>query len=192
MSGLPMRLFALLLALPMPMAECAGNDTRPPGAVGHADRTSSQLQADKAPPDCSGLSSLIDKRACYGRQDPALIDECERIHPMRCKPYREMYVAERELAEVEQASMASARRVYANYTEGDASYLSDLDATARRANEAWRSYREAQCALEPFAQGMSRNLSEDLAEACRARLTRNRTDEIKVLYAPARTESEQP
>jgi uncharacterized protein YecT (DUF1311 family) len=103
-----------------------------------------------------------------------------------------MYAAERELAEVERASIASARRAYADYTEGDAGYLSDLDATARRANAAWRAYREAQCALEPFAQGMTRDLSEDLTEACRVRMTRSRIDELKALYAPARTESEQP
>jgi hypothetical protein len=192
MSGFPIRLSTFLLALTMPIAGCAGNDTRPPGASGHTGQATSQSQTDGVSPDCSGLSSLIEKRACYFRQDPALIDECERIHPMRCRPYREMHAAERELAEVERASIASARRAYADYTEGDAGYLSDLDAAARRSNAAWRAYREAQCALEPFAQGMTRDLSEDLTEACRVRMTRSRIDELKALYAPARTESEQP
>jgi len=87
-------------------------------------------------------------------------------------------------------SIASARKAYGSYTDGDAGYLADLDATAREANRAWRAYREAQCALEPFAQGMSRDLAENLAEACRARMTRIRIDELRALYAPARMEDE--
>jgi uncharacterized protein YecT (DUF1311 family) len=126
-----------------------------------------------------------DKRACYGKQDQASIDECERTHPMRCKPYREMHGAERALTEIEQFSIASARKTYASYADGDAAYLNALDAAAREANRAWRAYREAQCVLEPFAQGMSRDLSEHLAEVCRVRMTRARIDEIKALHTAA-------
>jgi uncharacterized protein YecT (DUF1311 family) len=126
-----------------------------------------------------------DKRACYDKQDQASIDDCERTHSMRCKPYREMHLAERQLSEIEQSSIASARKNYASYVDGDATYLNDLDATAREANRAWRAYREAQCTLEPFAQGMSRDLSEHLAEVCRARMTRARIDEIKAFHTNA-------
>ena len=179
-----------LLALVMPMAGCAGNDSPHHVVTTGSSQEPTQLPANDAPQDCDGLASLADKRVCYGEQDQASIDDCERTHPMRCKPYREMHVAERELAQVEQSSIASARKAYASYTDGDAGYLTDLDSAAREANRAWRAYREAQCALEPFAQGMSRDLAENLAEACRARMTRIRIDELRALYAPARMEGE--
>lgn len=179
-----------LLALVMPMAGCAGNDSPHHVVTTGSSQEPTQLPANDAPQDCDGLASLADKRVCYGEQDQASIDDCEHTHPMRCKPYREMHVAERELAQVEQSSIASARKAYASYTDGDAGYLTDLDSAAREANRAWRAYREAQCALEPFAQGMSRDLAENLAEACRARMTRIRIDELRALYAPARMEGE--
>jgi hypothetical protein len=180
-----LRLPLFMLALAMPMAECAGNDTPHRIAVTGSSQKPAQLPANDAPQDCDDLASLVDKRACYGKQDQASIDDCERTHPMRCKPYREMHLAERQLAEVEQSSIASARKTYASYAAGDAAYLSDLDAAAREANRAWRAYREAQCLLEPFAQGMSRDLSEHIAEACRAQMTRARIDEIKASHAAA-------
>ncbi|MBL8262277.1 MAG: DUF1311 domain-containing protein [Xanthomonadaceae bacterium] len=181
-----------LLALAAPMSGCAGNDSPHRIAVTGSSQKPAQPPANDAPQDCDGLASLIDKRVCYSKQDQASIDDCERTHPMRCKPYREMHLAERQLAEVEQSSIASARKAYASYADGDAAYLNDLEAAAREANRAWHAYREAQCSLEPFAQGMSRDLSEHLAEACRVRMTRARIDELTTLYAPARMEGEQP
>lgn len=189
---LHLRIHLFLLALAMPMAGCAGNDSPHRIAATASSQKPAQLPSDNAPQDCDGIASLVDKRACYGKQDQTSIDDCERTHPMRCKPYREMHLAERDLAKIEQSSIASARRTYASYADDDAAYLNDLDAAAREANRAWRAYREAQCTLEPFAQGMSRDLSEHLAEACRARMTRARTDELTALYAPARMESKQP
>jgi uncharacterized protein YecT (DUF1311 family) len=182
---LPLRLPLFLLALAMPMVGCAGNDSPHLVATTGSSQKSTQLPGNDAPQDCDGLASLVDKRACYGKQDQASIDGCERTHPMRCKSYREMHGAERQLAEVEQSSIASVRKAYASYADGDAAYLDDLDAAAREANRAWRAYREAQCALEPFAQGMSRDLSEHLAEVCRIRMTRARIDEIKGFHTDA-------
>lgn len=182
---LPLRTPLFLLALTMPMAGLAGNDSPSLAAAASPGQKPQHSRAETVPVDCDGIPSLGDKRACHARQDQNLIDACERTHPMRCKPYREMHVAERQLAEVEQSSIASARKTYASYTDGDAAYLNDLDAAAGEANRAWRAYREAQCALEPFAQGMSRDLSEHLAEACRVRMTRARIDEIKGFHTDA-------
>ena len=175
----------LFLALTMPMAGLAGSDSPNPAATAGDGQKPQHSRAETVPEDCDGIPSLGDKRACYARQDQNLIDECERTHPMRCKPYRDMDGAERELAKVEQSSIASSRKTYASYADSDAAYLTDLEAAAREANRAWRAYREAQCTLEPFAQGMSRDLSERLAEACRARMTRARIDELKTLHPPA-------
>ena len=175
----------LFLTLMIPMAGLAGNDSPYLVAAASPGQKPQHSPAETVPEDCDSIPSLIDKRACHVRQDQNLIDACERTHPMRCKPYREMHVAERELAEVEQSSIASARKAYASYADSDAAYLTDLEAAARKANHAWRAYREAQCTLEPFAQGMSRNLSEHLAEACRVRMTRARIDEIRARHPPA-------
>ena len=180
-----LRLPLFMLALAMPMAGCAGNDSPHRIAVIGSSQKPAQLAANDAPQDCDGLALLADKRVCYGKQDQASIDDCERTHPMRCKPYREMHLAERQLTEVEESSIASVRKAYASYADGDAAYLNDLEAAAREANRAWRAYREAQCTLEPFAQGMLRDLSQHLAEACRARMTRVRIDELKALRPPA-------
>jgi uncharacterized protein YecT (DUF1311 family) len=182
---LPLLLPLFLLALAMPMTGCAGNDSPHLVATTGSSQKPAQPLANDAPQDCDGLASLVDKRACYGKQDQASIDDCERTHPMRCKPYREMHLAERQLTEVEQSSIASARKTYASYADGDAAYLNDLDAAAREANRAWRAYREAQCTLEPFVQGMSRDLSEHLAEICRVRMNRTRIDEIKAFHTAA-------
>lgn len=175
----------LFLALTMQMAGLAGSDSPNPAATAGDGQKPQHSRAETVPEDCDGIPSLVDKRACYDKQDQATIDECERTHPMRCRPYREMHNAERELAEIEQSSIESAQKAFASYADDDTAYLKDLDAAAREANRAWRAYREAQCALEPFAQGMSRNLSERLAEACRARMTRARIDEIKALHPSA-------
>jgi uncharacterized protein YecT (DUF1311 family) len=170
---LPLRTPLFLLALTMPMSGLAGNNSPYLAAAASPGQKPQHSPAETVPEDCDGIPSLDDKR------------DCERTHPMRCKPYREMHVAERELAEFEQPSIASARKAYASYADGDAAYLTDLEAAARKANHAWRAYREAQCTLEPFAQGMSRDLSEHLAEACRVRMTRARIDEIKGFHTDA-------
>lgn len=187
-----LRISLLLLTFAMPIAGCAGNDSPHRIDTIASSHTSSQTPVDDTSQDCDGIASLVEKRACYGKQDQSSIDDCERIHPMRCKPYQEMHLAERELTEVEQSATASARNAYASYVDGDAAYLNDLEASAREANQAWRAFREAQCSLEPFAQGMSRDLSEHLAEACRVRMTRARIEELMALYAPARMEGELP
>lgn len=179
-----LRFSIYFFALAMPMAGCAGNDNPPHKVDKLTSHAPAQPQAEDPPQDCSGISSLADKRTCYARQDQPMIDECERTHPMRCSPYRDMARAEARLAEVEEASLAAAEAAYSSYVENDAAYLSDLKTSAHKANLTWAAYREAQCSLEPFAQGMSRNDSEDLIEACRVRMTQARIDELIALYPP--------
>lgn len=182
---LPPRPSLLLLALAIPMAGIASNGSSHLVAASMPGQKSQPSAVETVPEDCDGIPSLDDKRACFARQDQKLIDECERTHPMRCRPYREMHDAERELAEIEQSSIDSAQKAFASYADGDAAYLKDLDTAAHEAHRAWRAYREAQCTLEPFAQGMARDLSEHLTEACRARMTRARVDEIKAFHTDA-------
>jgi uncharacterized protein YecT (DUF1311 family) len=189
---MPNRIPVALLALMISIPACASLKASSHGDASNSSAAPGRTELGVAETDCDTLSVLTDKRACYGIQDEAAIDECERIRPLHCKPYRDMHRLERELTSVELASIESAKQAYADYADGDTAYLSDLDSAAREANRAWHNYREAQCALEPFAQGMSRTQSEDLTEACRAGMTRARIDQIKALYAPVQVNRQQP
>ena len=138
-----------------------------------------QLEAS----DCLAISTLPEKRACLAKQDQAFIDDCERMRPMACKPYRDLHFAEQTLQQTQTHLLQSAKHAYASYTENDPAYLDDLATYARQSNAAWLTYRDAQCALEPFAQGMSRSESENLAEACRLAKTQARIAELDALKA---------
>lgn len=173
--------------LTIPIAGCAESASRLPSAGQQPHQTDAPGQIEAANGDCDSISALPDKRACYAKQDQDSIDACGRIRPMHCKPYRDMHSAEKSLSAVESESIESACKGYASYVEGDAAYLKDLESYATESNRTWHAYREAQRAIEPFAQGMSRALAEDLSEACRLRMTQARIDEITALYALANT-----
>jgi hypothetical protein len=133
--------------------------------------------------DCFAISTLLEKRACLAKQDETFIADCERMRPMSCKPYREMYSAEETLRQAEASLLQAAQHAYGSYTKDDPAYLDDLSASSREANVSWRAYREAQCALEPLAQGMARGESENLTEACRLAKTQERIAELEALKA---------
>jgi Lysozyme inhibitor LprI len=177
----------LITALVFPFTGCA--KTPPPTTPQTTSSPAPSPAADQQPQapseevDCLSISTLPEKRACLAKQDAVFIDDCERMRPMACKPYRELYVAEQTLQRTEANLLQSAQQAYAGYTENDPAYLDDLAASARESNAAWRAYREAQCALEPFAQGMSRSESENLAEACRLAKTQARIAELDALKA---------
>ena len=96
--------------------------------------------------DCFAISTLAEKRTCLAKRDEAFIADCERMRPMSCRPYREMYSAEETLRQAEASLLQAAQQAYGGYTKDDPSYLDDLSASSREANVAWRAYREAQCA----------------------------------------------
>lgn len=161
----------IIVILVFPFAACA----RTPLA------TPSPAPTEEA--DCFAISTLLEKRACLAKQDETFIADCERMRPMSCKPYREMYSAEETLRQAEASLLQAAQQAYGSYTEDDPAYLDDLSASSREANVAWRAYREAQCALEPLAQGMARGESENLTETCRLAKTQERIAELEALKA---------
>ncbi|MES2669305.1 MAG: lysozyme inhibitor LprI family protein [Pseudomonadota bacterium] len=133
--------------------------------------------------DCFSISTLPEKRACLAKQGEVFIDDCERMRPMSCRPYAQMYAAEQTLRQAEANLVQSARQAYASYTDSDRAYLDDLAEYSKDASTAWQAYRDAQCALEPLAQGMARSESENLAEACRLAKTKARIAELEALKA---------
>ncbi len=182
----PMLYSLIVVMLVFPFAGCARTPlpTSAQTASSPAPVATEQVpQAQPEEPDCLAISTLPEKRACLAKQDQTFIDDCERMRPMACKPYRELYFAEHTLQRTQTHLLQSAKRAYASYTANDPAYLDDLATYARESNAAWLTYRDAQCALEPFAQGMSRSESENLAEACRLAKTQARIAELDALKA---------
>lgn len=177
----------LIAALAFPFIGCAKTPPAKPAQIMPLPATSStaaqQTQAPSEESDCLTISSLAEKRACMAKQDDAFIEECERIRPGACVPYHQMHTAEQTLLRSEVRLLESAQQAYASYIGNDPAYLEDLATHAHDANTAWRAYRDAQCALEPFAEGMSRSESENLAEACRLTKTQARIAELDALKA---------
>jgi uncharacterized protein YecT (DUF1311 family) len=177
-------LYSLIVAmLAFPFTGCAGTPLPRPAQTASSPAPVPAQQAQPEEADCLAISTLPEKRACLAKQDQAFIDDCERMRPMACKPYRDLHFAEQTLQQTQTHLLQSAKRAYASYTENDPAYLDDLATYARESNTAWLTYRDAQCALEPFAQGMSRSESENLAEACRLAKTQARIAELDALKA---------
>lgn len=141
--------------------------------------TQASSQADmQATRDCDALP-LLEKEACYSGYDGAALAECEQIRLNACAPYARTHKAEEELDQASDALMQVAREAYASYEDTQQGYVKDLEDAYAEANTAWRAYRDTHCALEPILQGMSRSEAPDLTEACRARMTEARVDEMK-------------
>ena len=128
--------------------------------------------------DCEAKDDLAGKEACHAALSRALIDACESMRLHRCAPYRDMHVAARAHTQAVEDLITSSTRAYGDYAAGDAAYLDDLAASIREADRTWQAWRDAQCQAEPLLDGMARPEWSDLAEACRADMTRARTLQI--------------
>jgi len=98
-----------------------------------------------------------------------------------------MYTLDRQLQVLNEEVIGLARTQYASYAQNDPAYLDDLTAYFEESDRAWKASRNADCALEPFMQGMSRPEASDLTEACRVDRTKARISEmnkVKVTLKP--------
>lgn len=129
--------------------------------------------------DCMTLGHRAEREACFAKESDADLKACERLKPNACLPYKAMFRADRQLALLNAELLARAKKRYASYAEDDARYLSDITQGLAQADQAWRAYRDAQCEVSPFLEGMSRVETSDLAEACRLELTQARIKELK-------------
>lgn len=85
---------------------------------------------------------------------------------------------------MQREALASARKRFASYVDGDPAYLDDLADYLAKSGQAWAQFRDMDCLLEPLAQGMSRREAENLTEACRAERTRARIAQLRSLFFP--------
>jgi len=133
--------------------------------------------------DCLVVGDAQARELCFSRKPEAEIEECERMRPFACKPYRDMHRLDRELTALTRELSARAQKRYAAYAEDDAAYLGDLSAYIDASGKAWAASRDADCLLEPFAQGMSRREAGDLTEACRVERTQARIARLKEIVS---------
>lgn len=129
--------------------------------------------------DCMTMGRRAEREACFAKQSDTDLKACERLKPNACVPYKQMFQADRQLASLNDELLARARKSYASYAEDDAKYLSDISQGLAQADQAWRAYRDAQCEVSPFLEGMSRVEAGDVTEACRLELTQARIKELK-------------
>lgn len=133
--------------------------------------------------DCFAVGDTRTRELCFSRKPDAEIVECERMRPFACKPYRDMHRLDQELAALTRDLSERAQKHYAAYTKDDSAYLTDLSAYIAASDKAWAASRDADCLLEPFAQGMSRREAGDLTEACRVERTQARIAHVKELLS---------
>lgn len=171
---------ALALALSLACADAAA--VRPAAAA-----TATPTTAAAAEEDCFSTSDLATREQCFSKKSDDEIAECERIRLFACRPYREMYRLDEELAALQREVLASARKRFASYVDGDPAYLDDLADYLTKSGQTWAQFRDVDCLLEPLAQGMSRREADHLTEACRAKRTRARIGQLRGLFFPKET-----
>lgn len=148
----------------------------------HPVRGASAPPAPAAEEDCSAVADVKARELCFSKKPDDEIADCERMRLHACKPYRDMYRLDQQLVALSQDALVKARKQYASYTNGDPTYLDDLSTYQSGSHKAWAASRDADCLLEPFAQGMSRREAADLTEACRVERTQARIAYLKELF----------
>lgn len=129
--------------------------------------------------DCRSSPDLSSKEACYARLPPSVIEECESFQMFACAPYRDMHLAQASHAAALEDLATRSNAVSATYAESDPAYAGEFADRLRDAESAWRAWRDAECALAPLLDGMSRREFDGLIEACRVEQTRSRVDLLR-------------
>jgi len=147
----------------------------------------SQIQNET---DCFSLGKWDEREACFARQDDEQINLCEKSSPLACRPYKEMYFAEKKIIQTETEIQKYSVVSYKNYLIDDPDYVNDLDVFLRESGKAWASYRDSQCQLEPYINGISRREFANCVEQCRLERTLSRIVELQGLLATLKSNQE--
>src|SRR3546814_16791090 len=75
---------------------------------------------------CDNLP-LVDKEACYARQAPDLMAECERMRIHRCAPYARVHGLEKQLERLNAGLLQAAAEAYASYEGDQTGYVEELE-----------------------------------------------------------------
>jgi len=158
---------AVALAFSTPVVRAAAETPGPAGAE----------------PDCFAIGDVRQREACFARWPDRRIDDCERMRPSACAPYRDMHRLEAQRLSAARSLANLLRAQYASYVDNDPAYVEDLSAYLRADEQAWAAARDAECELEPFVQGMARREASGLTEACRVERTRARVEALEARKA---------
>ena len=139
--------------------------------------------------DCFTIGAYAKKEACIALSED--LKDCSDSD-LRCAPYKKMYFEEQTLENINTDLIVTASELYAEYATDDTAYLDDLTIYFNESDRVWRTYRDAQCELEPFIQGVSRRESYDMTEVCRLDETRKRISMLREVRFSLKDDGETP
>ncbi len=171
--------FLKSVAMPLVLCVLSTSSVAYAGNASPSSASSAQSALQGGDEDCMTIGNRSEREACFAKESNADLKECERLKPNACRPYKDMFFAEKQLTALNAELLAKAQKRYAFYAQDDANYLSDIAQGLADVDRTWRAYRDAQCTVSPFLEGMARVETGDLAEACRLKLTRDRIKELK-------------
>lgn len=111
---------------------------------------------------------------------------CESESPA-CK---RMESAAIEMRAIENEIVKMSAAAYSSYLADDPEYIKDIESYLSESDKAWTSYRDAQCQLEPYINGMSRREISNIAEQCKLERTEHRISELKELLTTVKSNLE--
>jgi uncharacterized protein YecT (DUF1311 family) len=95
-----------------------------------------------------------------------------------------------EMRAIENEIVKMSAVAYGNYLADDPEYVKDIEDYLSKSDKAWASYRDAQCQLEPYINGMSRREISNIAEQCKLERTEHRISELKGLLTTVKSNLE--
>lgn len=95
-----------------------------------------------------------------------------------------------EMRAIESEIVKISAMAYGSYLADDPEYVKDIENYLNESDKAWTSYRDAQCQLEPYINGMSRREISNIAEQCKLERTEHRIAELKGLLTTVKSNLE--
>lgn len=95
-----------------------------------------------------------------------------------------------EMRAIEDEIVKLSAAAYRSYLADDPEYVKDIENYLSESDKAWTSYRDAQCQLEPYIDGMSRPEISNIAEQCKLEKTERRISDLKELLTTVKSNLE--
>ena len=114
-------------------------------------------------------------------------DSCEG----KSQACKQMQMATMKMHKLESEIINISAEAYGEYLADDPEYVKDIENYLRESGRAWRSYRDAECLLEPYINGMSRREIGSIAEQCKLERTERRIFELEGLLTTVKSNRRQ-
>lgn len=95
-----------------------------------------------------------------------------------------------EMRAIESEIVKISAVAYSSYLADDPGYVKDIENYLNESDKAWASYRDAQCQLEPYIDGMSRREISNIAEQCKLEKTERRISDLEELLTTVKSNLE--